>query len=101
MKTLIGNIGVDAGICWIGDPCYILHTQDRKPEILGDSWPAFCDKLEALKFDQKAGVSFGFTPEHEGLGVVVHTGYGDGEYPVYADVDEKTGLVRSVTIKFF
>ena len=21
----IGEIGVDAGLCWLGDPCYILH----------------------------------------------------------------------------
>ncbi len=25
----IGQIGVDAGLCWIGDPCYILHKEEE------------------------------------------------------------------------
>jgi len=22
---LVGHIGVDAGLCWVGDPCYVIH----------------------------------------------------------------------------
>ena len=37
---------------------------------------------------------------HAGVGVVSSTGYGDGEYPVIADVDDRTGRVKSITITF-
>ena len=42
----IGTIGVDAGLCWIGDPCYVLPTdsEERKVEEISD-WSAFCDKM--------------------------------------------------------
>ena len=39
-----------------------------------------------------------FNEHAEGLGVCVTTGYGDGEYPVYAEIED--GVVKSVTIKF-
>lgn len=37
---------------------------------------------------------------HEGVGVVSQTGFGDGFYPVIADIDGVTGRVRSITINF-
>ena len=40
----IGEIGVDAGLCWIGDPCYILHA-DPAPRAIGKDWEEFCDLL--------------------------------------------------------
>ena len=39
-----------------------------------------------------------FNEHAEGLGVCVTTGHGDGEYPVYAEIED--GVVKSVTIKF-
>jgi hypothetical protein len=36
---------------------------------------------------------------HDGLGMVVDSGYGDGEYPVYAEIGID-GRVTSVTIDF-
>lgn len=92
-KVLIGHIGVDAGLCWIGDPCYILHKATPPIEI-GTDWSDFCDKIENMKF----GKSFNYDMGHEGLGVVVSTGYGDGEYPVYATIQD--GQVKSVTVEF-
>jgi hypothetical protein len=59
----VGVVGVDAGMVWIGDPCYILalphlnpkEKKDSKfpnmyeprelPESLGESWIEFCDKV--------------------------------------------------------
>jgi hypothetical protein len=78
--TKIGEIGVDAGLCWVGDPCYIHHNGgENKPEQFGKDWEEFCAILSKL------------THEHEDnscqfgdLGVCVSTGYGDGCYPVYA-----------------
>jgi hypothetical protein len=43
-KVLVGHIGVDAGLCWVGDPCYILHS-DKLPETIGKNWSEFCDLL--------------------------------------------------------
>lgn len=94
-KELIGHIGVDAGICWIGDPYYILHSDDGLPKTLGKDWEEFCDLI-----DERPGKSFNYDMGHEGLGVCVSTGYGDGFYPVYAKIDEKSGRVKSVTIEF-
>lgn len=101
---LAGTIGVDAGICWVGDPCYILHQEDGPPKAIGKNWLDFCSKLEnpyfhkefpipelegqkvklpISEFDDKGFKQFNYDAGHAGLGVVVHTGYGDGGYPVY------------------
>lgn len=85
--TKIGEIGVDAGICWIGDPCYILHRDtpadiaSSKKEI-GADWGEFCDKLRLYNDDKYT--QFNFALGHPGLGVCVSTGYGDGIYDVLA-----------------
>lgn len=41
-----------------------------------------------------------FPKGFEGLGVVSSTGYGDGVYPVYAEIDDRTKRVKSITIDF-
>lgn len=97
----VGSFSVDAGLCWIGDPCYILHKEeDDKPKDLGTSWEDFCENLEAKEKDGVA--SFAFikgNPEASGLGITVSTGYGDGEYDVYV---KRTydGAIAEVKIKF-
>lgn len=88
----IGVIGVDAGLCFIGDPCYVLHTPP--PAAIGNSWDEFCRMLDSSRTGQ-----LNFDAGQAGLGVVVRTGIGDGLYPVFATLDEE-GLVSSVTIKF-
>ena len=116
----IGDIGVDAGICWIGDPCYILADGDQPGldyDKLIDSWPR--DKTPETKERYKQNLMRNMpdlTPkeleisveaqlimaqalvyEHE-LGICVSTGYGDGSYPVYARI--KDGRVREVKVVF-
>jgi hypothetical protein len=92
--TLVGHIGVDAGLCWIGDPCYILH-RDKLPETLGKNWDQFCDTLESYPLAK----SFNHDLGHEGLGVVVSTGYGDGTYPVYVKyIDDRDWGKRVVGV---
>jgi hypothetical protein len=91
MNKLIGHIGVDAGLCWIGDPCYLQPGSKENPI---KDWDKFCtsfgDEHPRLK-------SFNYQLGHEGLGVCVSTG-GDGTYPVYAEV--KGDTVHSVTVVF-
>lgn len=90
---LAGHIGVDAGLCWIGDPCYIIHSTDDNTKVLGRDWGEFCMKLgnsDVIQFPYPAG--------HEGMGVVVGTGYGDGFYPVY--VRKMDGRVMEVRVLF-
>ena len=84
---LVGHFGVDAGLCWIGDPCYILHKQPGElPESVGKDWGEFCDKLD---HSGPTLQSFNYALGHEGLGVCVSTGYGDGSYPVYAFISDE------------
>lgn len=88
----VGEISVDAGLCWIGDPCYILHRETPYKD-LGKDWLGFCAKLNGptIQFDHDLG--------SPGLGVAVSTGYGDGDYAVYAKFN-KEGRVAEVKVVF-
>ena len=88
----IGVIGVDAGLCWIGDPCYVVS---KDASHVWDKWSKFCDDTTHMKLHQQ----FNYKMGHEGLGVCVSSGYGDGEYPVFAKI--KDGRVQEVKVKFF
>lgn len=120
--TLVGHFGVDAGLCWIGDPCYILHKDkdhvwqprpdmeplvtkaEGLPESLGKDWGDFVDKLYADGESGPTLKSFPYALGHEGLGICTSTGYGDGEYPVYALVinDDMMGKrVAALFVDFF
>jgi hypothetical protein len=90
----IGEIGVDAGLCWIGDPCYILH-KEQPPQAIGKNWDEFCDTLDSnCEFRQ-----YDYDLGHPGLGVVVSTGYGDGTYPVFAEFNDE-GRIAKVWVEF-
>jgi hypothetical protein len=91
---LVGNFAVDAGIVWIGDPCYIIHP-DEPPKSIGKNWTEFCNKLGD---DYPTKKTFGFDKGHEGLGVCLSTGWGDGFYPVYARI--LNGRIMQIFINF-
>lgn len=75
----VGGVGVDAGLVMIGDPCYV-SVDDRDPdEHPVHNWGAFCD---SLGHDYPIAKSLNYNLGHEGLGVVVSSGIGDGFYPV-------------------
>jgi hypothetical protein len=94
---LVGHFGVDAGLCWIGDPCYILHAEDGFPASVGKDWGDFCSGLGDA-YPVLKSYPYGDS-EHEGLGVCVSTGDGDGSYPVYVRI--KDNRVAAVIIDFF
>lgn len=75
----VGDIGVDAGVVWIGDPCYL---RDDSPNNPLKHWDQFCRWLDE---DNPRHVK-----AHGMLGVASSTGYGDGMYPVYARMTTDT-----------
>lgn len=99
----IGEVGVDAGLCWIGDPCYIHpdpEYKDNPPKEWGKTWSEFCKILHEKEKDEfPTRVQFNYDLGHPGLGVCVSTGYGDGCYPVYIKRNFE-GRISEVKVKF-
>ena len=89
-----GKISVDAGLCWVGDPCYCV-TPDASSHP-AKTWDEFCDSL--FKNETEGAMVWNFPSGHPGLGVSVETGYGDGEYSVY--VIRRDGRVAGVFVDF-
>lgn len=89
----VGIIGVDAGLCWIGDPCYCV-TPDANSHP-AKTWKEFCDLLP----DNDMTKQWNYPNGHSGLGVSVQTGYGDGTYPVYVKYNNE-GRVSEVKAVF-
>lgn len=91
-KTLIGHIYVDAGLCWVGDPCYVIG------EDSSHGTKAWADFVEFLSFDGNYSEPLG-----QGVGFAISSGFGDGSYPVYIETSNE-GLwgerVKRVTIEF-
>lgn len=86
----VGSINVDAGLCWVGDPCYVMgNDASHHP---AETWRKFCDELSARK--KKGVAEWG-----EGIGVTVETGYGDGTYPVEVKRNEE-GRIMAMRVVF-
>ena len=97
--TLIGQFAVDSGQAIVGDPCYLDEWKnwDRDKELFEDhnnkvgeyGYLGACNATIKKGFGQLGGQS----------AVAFSTGYGDGTYPVYADITED-GRVGLVVIDF-
>ena len=77
---------------------------DEKPKAIGRTWSEFCDILKEHDdkqngFNEPTAMQLHYDRGHEGLGVVVQTGYGDGYYPVEATYED--GLIKEIKVKFF
>ena len=82
-KKLIGHISVDSGTVWVGDPCYIIHTE-KLPKTLGKDWLDLCRITDDRSDNTRhLPMSFNHDNGHNGLGVMSYTKIGDGYYPVY------------------
>ena len=95
----VGTFDVDAGLCWIGDPCYIIGNDELDYPYL--NWNDFCNEL--FKKDKKGVAEWKhnetYTSTSCGKGLTIQTGYGDGEYPVYVKRNTK-GVIIEVRIVF-
>jgi hypothetical protein len=91
-----GSFGVDSGQAMVGDPCYL------------DNWDT--NKNEQWSTDGKEGqysyhgasattIANSYGELGNGSAVVFSTGYGDGVYPVYVQMNED-GRVSKVVIDF-
>ena len=98
MSVQVGQIAVDAGLCWIGDPCYVLPNDASNASQVRD-WSKFCDQLITADGKAKDSAQFRFEHGHIGLGVAVSTGWGDGMYPVYVEYSEG-GRIAKVEVVF-
>jgi hypothetical protein len=99
-RVLIGDIAVDSGTCWIGDPCYI---KDVPAVAAGDgnahanAWEDPADRVDVA--GMAIAKRFPIGPDRPAFGIAAATGYGDGNYPVYARVTPD-GRVASITVEF-
>lgn len=96
--TLIGHFAVDSGQAMVGDPCYL------------DEWETWNSNAQSFDEHNKSAGHYGYlgasnatlTKSYGELGngksVVFSTGYGDGYYPVYAELDN--GVVSRIIIDF-
>jgi hypothetical protein len=103
----IGNCAVDSGTIMLVDPCYVLPDKiTKKGKLIShhgiDSYTYEHLMVDLygkdLNNDDKNFVEI-LASGIGGTGVVVHSGYGDGDYPVYAKLKE--GRIKEIKIKFF
>ena len=91
-RVRIGSIGVDSGMCWIGDPCYVIG-KDSSHGV--EEWHDFCDKMKYEGLHEE--------PLGSGIGLAVTAGFGDGVYPVFAEISDEGAWgkrIKSITIDF-
>jgi hypothetical protein len=102
----VGSLPVDAGIAYrfsssrfiyLGDPCYLYDNETDEIDGGGmeSKWVDVCDKQ--LK-ENKQVYKIPFNHGNGNQGLIVHTFYGDGSYPVYAKFEG--GRVKKLLIDF-
>jgi len=94
--TYIGSFSVDSGQAIVGDPCYL------------DEWEPWSNG-EPFDHQSKAGqygylgacgvtLKEGYGTLGNGSAVAFTTGYGDGLYPVYAELNDDGRIVKVVIV---
>lgn len=84
----VGVCGVDAGLIWIGDPCYIIGKDPK--EQPAESWSKFCDTI-----NDEPAQQYNYAYGHSGLGVLVKHFGGDGVYPVFVKQDNEGNITET------
>jgi len=94
--VIAGHISVDSGQAMVGDPCYLDNWDTNK----NDEW-----NLEGKvgEYSYQGASATTLANNYGQLGfadaVVFSTGYGDGLYPVYVQLNDE-GRVSKVVIDF-
>ncbi len=78
-KVKIGEVGVDAGMLMVGDPCYFVG-RDASINDVCKTWTQACDDVFC-----KPNVRRDTPMDVYGLGVAIATTNGDGTYAVYLE----------------
>ena len=96
-RVQIGTVGVNAGMLYIGDPCYVIDAPLGRR-----AWDQFLKEIAGPEgYLESHAVVEGETATGNRFpaGLVLVSGAGDGEYPVYAEFTAD-GLIARVTINF-
>lgn len=91
----IGTIGVDSGLVWIGDPCYLIGSKESALK----KWGNFC---ESLRKNERENEREGVTELKNGLGFGIGFAVSpgsDGEYPVFISRG-KHGNITGLRVEF-
>jgi hypothetical protein len=89
-KHFVGTVGVDSGQVCIVDPCNVWEDEFK-----------YNDEPTGGPYDTLCRITTGETPFGDfDIGVVSSTGYGDGAYKVWSEIEEDSGRVKSLTIVF-
>jgi hypothetical protein len=93
---LAGHFAVDSGQAMVGDPCYIDNWDTNK----NDEWNIE-GKVGQYSYHGASATTLANSYGELGIGsaVVFNTGYGDGLYPVYVQLNDE-GRVSKVVIDF-
>jgi len=93
---LAGHFGVDSGQAMVGDPCYLDNWDTNK----NDEWDIE-NKQGEYSYHGASATTLANSYGELGIGtaVVFNTGYGDGLYPVYVQLNDD-GRVSKVVIDF-
>ena len=102
MKTEVDNLiqagwfSVDSGQAMVGDPCYLDGWKTNE----GEEWNLE-GKIGQYSYQGASATTIEHSYGELGIGtaVVFNTGYGDGYYPVYVQMNED-GRVSKVVIDF-
>lgn len=91
-----GSFAVDSGQAMVGDPCYLDDWDTNK----NDEWNLE-GKLNQYSYQGASATTLANSYGQLGFAtaVVFNTGYGDGLYPVYVQMNED-GRVSKVVIDF-
>ena len=97
METkLAGYCGVDSGQIMVIDPCYAFQDSYTGNAATGGNYDAICRVSLADTFGEFPLPANGYSGN---VGVVTSSGYGDGNYPVFVDVNDE-GRVIELRINF-
>jgi len=94
---LIGEVGVDAGMLMISDPCYVIG-EHCSGSIAFPTWESFIEGQREEGHEWQLRHQMDYRPGAPGLGVVAGTAHGDGLFKVYALKDDDSDRTQAMLV---